>query len=156
MKFGKLLVIIGLFSCSLFAQSKEEQKYSSGGGQGAGIVIGEPNGISYRHWLSSANAVDAILGWSLIHDYVFLIADYSMHRKLFNIPGGNSLIYFGPGVSVGIGDGFGVGARFKVGLDYKIHNAPVDIFVELAPGIGVLPEVGGFNVGGGLGFRYFW
>jgi hypothetical protein len=47
-----------------------------------------------------------------------------------------------------------VGVRVPVGLSYIFDDAPVDIFVEIAPTIDFVPDVRG-EITGGIGIR-FW
>lgn len=48
-----------------------------------------------------------------------------------------------------------LGIRFPVGLTYMFDGAPVDIFLEAAPALDIVPGTS-FDINGGLGFRYFF
>jgi hypothetical protein len=45
--------------------------------------------------------------------------------------------------------------RFVLGLEYQFATAPFDIFLEIAPGIRVIPNTSGY-VSSGLGARFFF
>ena len=40
-------------------------------------------------------------------------------------------------------------------MAYQFEGAPVDIFAEIVPGLNLLPGIG-FDIGGGIGLRYFF
>lgn len=61
---------------------------------GAGLILGEPTGISVKGWIRSDRAVDGAVDLAV---------------------------------------------RFPVGLCYQFDAAPVDVFAETVPAIGLLP-----------------
>jgi hypothetical protein len=48
-----------------------------------------------------------------------------------------------------------LGVRFDVGLVWIPRNAPIDVFIELAPILDIIPETS-FAMNGGIGVRYFF
>jgi hypothetical protein len=126
-------------------------------GFGAGIVLGEPTGLSAKMWLSERNAVDAGVSWAFGREGYFSIhADYLWHFANI-LPGRERLVpYVGIGGRLGVPRDTGVlGIRIPVGIAFWPRGAPVDVFFEVAPVLDLVPatEVSG-NVG--IGARYFF
>ncbi len=127
-------------------------------GFGAGIIIGEPTGFSFKGWVSETNAIDAGVAWSFSSPSSFhLHADYLWHA--FHIFKTTEILplYYGVGGRLKAGDGHDdthVGVRVVVGLDYIFKTAPVDLFVEVAPILDFAPRTE-LNGNGGIGVR-FW
>jgi hypothetical protein len=126
------------------------------GNLGLGIVAGDPSGISGKLWTGPNNAIDFIVGFSLYHDYVSINADYVWHEwNLIPVKAGRLPLYYGMGLWTSISQGPAVGGRGIVGLEYLFPSAPLDVFLELGPGIQILPDTGpAFSAG--LGMRYFF
>jgi hypothetical protein len=126
---------------------------------GAGVVIGEPTGVSAKYWLSDVVALDGMLGFRLSDtDDVFLNADVLWHNyDLIPVSTGRAAAYLGVGPSILFRDEednrFGI--RVPVGVSYKFNNQPLDVFLEVAPIVDVAPVVrGDFNVGIGVRFWF--
>ena len=143
-----LISLIGLFSYGVFAQDK---------GFGLGLVFGEPTGLSAKLWTSERTALDAAVAWSFVGSgWLHMQADFVMHNyELFEVSEGALPLYYGVGAFIGLATDLNLGARVPLGLAYQFEGAPVDIFAEIAPGIGLLPEIK-FYIGGGIGARYFF
>ena len=142
-----IIAILGVFSPTLAAQDS---------GFGAGVIFGEPTGLSLKSWLSSKNAVDAAITWSSIDDFLYLHADFLIHNfDIIDVSDGQLPLYFGIGAKVGFGNDLIFGARIPIGLDYMFSGAPVDIFVELVPGLAIIPGFD-FDIDGGIGIRYWF
>ncbi len=145
----KSLIILVLFSGLSFGQSN---------GFGLGIIVGQPTGLSAKYWLSSNNALDFGLGYSFEkNSRMSLHVDYLFHaRNLFNTSENISL-HYGPGGRLRLveeGDSR-LGVRFDVGLTWVPRNSPVDVFIEIAPLLDIIPETK-FSVNGGIGVRYYF
>ncbi len=142
-------LFIFLFSAATFSQSR---------GFGLGIILGEPTGISAKYWTTGSTAFDFGLGYSFEkNSKVHLHADYLFHIKnIFNSQEDIAL-YYGPGARlrlVDVGDSR-LGFRFDVGLVWIPRNAPIDVLIEIAPLLDIIPETD-FSINGGLGVRYFF
>ena len=145
---GSVLLII-LFSIVTSAQSS---------GFGIGAILGQPTGISAKYWTTSSTAFDFGLGYSFEkNSRMHLHADYLFHTKdIFNSTENFSL-YYGPGARLRLvenGDSR-LGVRFDVGIVWIPRNAPIDVFVEIAPLLDIIPETD-FSFNGGIGVRYFF
>lgn len=145
---AKVLILITMFSSANFAQSN---------GFGLGIIVGEPTGISAKYWATSSTAFDFGLGYSFLKNNRFhLHADYLFHVKNLSHTTENISFYYGPGASLrAFNDKSRLGIRFNVGLVWIPKNAPIDVFLEIAPLMDIIPETK-FYVNGGVGVRFFF
>ena len=152
MKLARLVCVV---ACSLIAMHSSSR--SQDHGFGAGVVIGEPTGISLKGWLSPTTAIDAGIAWSLVHETSFHIhADYLIHA--FNVfeTKEKMPLYYGIGGRIKTaphGDAR-LGVRMVVGVEYMVRNAPIDLFLEMAPILDLAPATE-LQVNAGLGAR-FW
>ncbi|TVQ39414.1 MAG: hypothetical protein EA384_06560 [Spirochaetaceae bacterium] len=124
---------------------------------GLGIILGEPTGISAKLWLGETHAVDAAVAWSFQEKGSFYVhGNYLFHLPdLITVDRGSLPVYIGAGGKIALRDDPYVGVRVPVGLTYLFDNAPVDLFLEIAPGIGLLPSTKP-DWGAGLGVRYYF
>ncbi len=132
---------------------------------GFGIILGEPTGLTIKGDLGGSNAWDAAIG-SGSFGSLRIHGDY-----LWNINAFKSRevgLYIGLGGVLGLGRGKGIffkkderkgeetvfGVRGVFGLNAMPFSAPVELFVEVAPVIGL---VGGTGVGTdvAIGVRYY-
>lgn len=124
---------------------------------GAGVMVGEPMGLSLKYWLNEDFAVDGGLGSSFHRETgLQLHSDVLWHKfGLFDCPNGKLVPYLGLGGRVKFQDDSDeFGFRFPVGVSYLLHDRPIDVFFEVAPILTVTPTVrGDFNVA--IGAR-FW
>lgn len=123
---------------------------------GAGVIVGEPTGISLKYWNNDSNAFDAGISWSITNEFLHLHADYLMHKYgLFDIEKGNLPLYYGLGGRMLFADDPDIGVRIPVGLNYLMENDPIGFFIEIAPTLDLIPDVE-FDMGGGIGVRYYF
>jgi len=124
---------------------------------GIGIIAGEPTGLTGEYRLSDRTAIDMALGFDLFADRdLYVHADF-----LFILPdllGGGSVglsPYLGPGAFLVAVHDVVLGARVPFGLSLDFTKAPLQIFIELAPRLEIIPDVH-LDLGGALGFRYYF
>lgn len=170
-----LVLLFGLGNLPLTAHAAEA---NTGTAQtqkfGLGIVIGEPTGLSGKLWLNRDRAIDFGLSFSF-SDYVLIFSDY-----LFHYPGalGRSSTFttqLTPYVGIGgvlayanernyykdrhfFGtrrDSLGLGLRVPLGIEWVPGRPPLGVFVELVPGISLIPSTSGIFEGG-IGIRYYF
>jgi len=147
--FGVLVVFLLILSSTAFSQSK---------GFGLGIILGEPTGISAKYWTGGNTALDFGLGYSFEkHSRFHLHADYLFHTSDLFKTTENISFYYGPGARLRLVDegDSRLGFRFDVGLVWIPRGAPIDVFVEIAPLLDIIPETD-FSINGGIGVRYFF
>ena len=126
---------------------------------GAGIILGEPTGVSMKLWTGGSTAVQGAVAWSFTeHTNLHLHADYIWHRwNLIQVEKGSLPLYFGVGGRLRLRDEIDdtLGVRFPVGLAYEFADAPFDLFLELVPVLDLTPS-SEFDLNAALGGRYYF
>ncbi len=138
---------------------------------GFGVILGEPTGITLKGSLSGSNAWDAGVASSFFGS-IRLHGDYLWNVDAFN--SSKAGLYFGIGGVVGFGRGKGVlvkgdknswyyyedenstalGLRVAAGINALPFTAPVELFAEIAPIVGLAPATG-LGWDGAVGIRYY-
>ncbi len=136
---------------SLFAQDK---------GLGVGVIIGQPTGFSVKSWLNENNAIDFGLGFSFAKNdsRVHIHADYLWHSFTAIHSTEKFVLYYGPGLKLKTGkhnEDAVLGIRGVLGLEWMARTAPIDVFLEVAPVMELVPGTG-FNMDAGFGARYYF
>lgn len=154
-----ILALTSLMACAAYAQR---------GGTGIGVILGEPTGLSFKHWLDEDSAIDAGLGWSFDGPTsIHLHADWLWHDfSLFPVEHGALALYYGggarfkagrgrdgPGRRDGHRDRFGI--RVPVGLAYHLSDHPVEIFGEIVPILDLAPSTK-LNLNAAVGARWYF
>lgn len=125
---------------------------------GLGLMVGEPSGLNVKYWLNNTLALDAAAGGSFRDDANFYVhGDLLVHKfDLIPVPQGQMPVYIGGGVFARFRDKRDnqVGIRVPVGVSYMFEQVPVDIFMEVAPGMDLAPSARA-DFTGGAGVR-FW
>jgi hypothetical protein len=126
-------------------------------GFGAGIILGEPTGLSGKYWVSPTNAVDAGVAWAFTKKGFFhLHGDYLWHFVDAIESTERFVLYAGVGGRLGFGDDkTRVGVRIPGGIAFWPKGAPIDVFLEVAPILDLIPATK-LSGNGGLGIRYFF
>ena len=121
----------------------------------AGIILGEPTGISLKKWQTANTAFDAAIAWSFgKNESVLIHASYLYHSPL-EVDEGDLLFYYGLGARALIANNPVIGARIPVGLQYILPSARLSFFFEVAPTFDLIPATK-FGVNGGVGARVFF
>lgn len=122
-----------------------------------GLILGEPTGISAKLWFDRDTALDGALSWSLRDkhsDDLYLHADYLWHNYgLINDSSGLIPVYYGIGGRVVFANDAKLGARIPVGISWLLNGAPLDLFIEIAGVVDIIPDVD-FDINGGIGIRF--
>lgn len=151
----KKTIIIAILLCTLFTGIFAQTK-----GLGVGIMLGEPTGVGVKFWLDKISALDLGLAWSFLEPVSFRIhGDYLAHfLNPFPEPLNNLFFYAGLGIRVNIStlpEMIALGIRIPLGIGYFINALPLDIFLEIAPGLNLLLETAS-TIGFLFGVRYFF
>ena len=133
---------------------------------GAGLVVGEPTGISLKYYLGDDTAIDAGIGAAFIGKGLQVHADYLWHpwilesKPSFVLP-----VYVGVGGRVlnrngggGDDDHVRLGVRGVGGILFDFREVPLDVFVEVA-GVADYRTRGdtfGLDINLGAGVRYYF
>ena len=126
-------------------------------GFGAGIILGEPTGVSLKLWQSETTALDCGIAWAFGDNGSFHVhGDYLWHEyDLIHVSSGRMPVYYGVGARARLGDNTRLGVRGVAGLAYMFDGAPVDLFIEIAPVFDLIEKTE-FAVNGGIGARYYF
>lgn len=124
---------------------------------GAGIIVGEPTGLSFKYWLTEKTALDAGFAWSFVDENAFQIqADYLIHNfSLIKVSEGKLPFYFGIGGRLKLSHDVILSVRVPLGLAYIFRDEPIDIFLEIVPILDLLPKTD-FTISAAIGGRYFF
>lgn len=164
----KMFLFISLFMILLYTQTQASGPM--GRNFGFGIIFGDPFGATINYWLSKENSVDAYIGASYFGG-LRIGGDYLFHFDAFNSQ--VVKMYAGPGVVIGFGRGrgiiykenkkrfyywekdeVGIATRVIFGVNFIPRRAPLEIFLEAGPLIGITPAVG-VNLDASIGIRFY-
>ncbi|MFB6249862.1 MAG: hypothetical protein ABEL97_14975 [Salinibacter sp.] len=153
------LLVLGLL---LSATLSPAQAQRTTGSVGLGGQVGEPSGLSLKFYNESSPSYDFLAAWSLVDDNFFLNAhglwNYDIEAEnvdqdleWFVGPGGFLIVNdSGPGNNGEIV----LGISGTIGLNFVVDRR-FELFAQVTPRIAVVEETGG-DVGGGVGFRYYF
>ncbi len=124
-----------------------------------GVYLGQPSGISAKYWMNGRNAIDGVAAWGfggpgsgtmvIAADYLFTFTDVvKIEKETFPL-------YVGAGaiMSIDMGGGISLGARVPLGALYLFRGVPLEISLEIVPGLYLFPATS-FLAMGGIGVRY--
>lgn len=156
-----LLILIFGFTITNYTQVRKEW--------GFGISIGDPTGLTAKYNVNQKNAWNFNLGSSYFGglrvgtDYLWHFNPFNsryvaMHAGFGGVLGfgnGKSFFYKNKGDSFYVRDhGVGIAVRGIVGVDFYPGSTPFEIYLELGPLLGLIPETGG-ALDVALGFRFY-
>lgn len=133
---------------------------------GLGISIGAPTGLSAKVWTNQNEAFGGGLSFSS-GSYFLIYADYLFHdRNLF--PRRNQfLTQLVPYLGVGgvfssdsdkdkkASERTRFGVRIPIGVEWRSSRYPIGVYLEVAPGIDIIPSTDLIFMGV-LGIRYYF
>lgn len=158
-----LLASLYLFSFVSFAQFMPRNKQL-----GFGLTLGEPLGASVAYSLTSQTSLQGAIGLSY-YGSPRIQADHLWHFDAFR--NNEFSLYAGAGAVIGIGEGKGLWNDTKAGFYYRSSGVGLavrgvfgakfipqgtdfDIFVEMGPLFGLVPDFGSaFDAA--VGVRYY-
>jgi hypothetical protein len=140
---------------------------------GLGFILGEPTGLSFRWFFHEMQGIDALVAWGWgwnHHQKIILHTDYLFRfYDLIPIPKGDTALYVGGGLQVGMFDHtpydnyyhtdqdwhFLLALRLPGGILYQVKSFPIEVLFEVAFLLDILPSLAAdFNVGLGLRFCF--
>jgi hypothetical protein len=124
---------------------------------GLGIILGDPTGLNGKYWLSKTDGIELSLSWSLVKDRLKVLGAY---ERSFGIGAKidflEELSFFpGIGGAISLGKDFGLGVIIPLGVEAFFKKVPINLFLELAPGLEIIPETS-FALYGFLGVRWIF
>ena len=108
----------------------------------AGLSTGDRTGFNVALRNEALQTVSTTVGWDLSDGHFHANGDYQLPFAEFSSPESVSAmtLYTGVGAMADIGDEFGLGARVPVVAAISFDK-PFEVFMGLAPVVGVLPEI---------------
>ncbi len=156
MNFSKLRFVIFLAAGAAIAVAARGQHND---GFGAGVILGEPTGLTVKHWVSDITAFDAAAGWSFEgRTSLHLHANYLFHDfDMIPVEKGHLPVYAGLGARFKGREGRSdrLGVRVPVGLAYHVEEIPLEVFGEVVPILDLTPD-SRFSLNAAIGVRYFF
>ena len=135
------------------------------GSFGFGLILGDPTGLTAKGSLGGSNAWDLAIGTGYLGN-LRIHGDYLWNINAFS---SNEVgLYLGLGAVLGSGkgrgfivggkevedEGFRLGIRGVAGVNAMPFSAPVELFLEVAPIIALIPRTGtGTDLA--IGIRYY-
>ncbi len=136
-------------------------------GTGFGIILGDPTGLTLKHWVSRDQALAASLGGSY-YGAPRIGVDYLWHFNAFR--SSVVLLYGDAGLAIGFGKGVRwwgdrgykysdrndtrIGLRGMVGVDVLPRGVPLEFFLELGPLVTIAPGFAS-TVDVAIGMRFY-
>ena len=165
MKKSSLIVVmvLAVFSTGLFAYVRvaghdlsSEGYYLADRGLGVGIVVGSGAELSIKDGVILENALQFDMGWDLTSSNFGIVAAYLIHNfKIIEASDMKIPLYFGIKGWANVGSDLLAGIQVPLGIDWIFKTAPIDIFLQIEPGIEVIPHTI-FAGNAGLGVRYWF
>lgn len=127
---------------------------------GAGVIIGEPTGLSLGYWTSNNRSFSAAAAWSFRNNQggesIQVQLDYLFHNfDIVSVNQGSLPLYIGFGGRMRFGDNEKVGIRVPLGAAYHFQDHALEIFLEIVPTFDLVPNTG-VSGNSGLGIRYYF
>lgn len=134
-------------------------------GFGLGLAAGDPTGLAFSVRKQREQAINGVIGWSFVRDWLSLTTDWT--RTLVDLQSESTPelrypVYAGLGLSARLGGGpanvqqstVQVGVRAPVGIMLQPTRVRLDLAVEVAPSLRVVPTFG-FGFDATLVARYY-
>ena len=100
-------------------------------GRSLGIRGGTPTGVSYKHFLEFAGAIEGIVGYNFMNGRVFTITGLYEHHFFINY---NLNFYAGGGLSIAFrGDDFRLILEAIGGIEYVFPRFPMSFSLDYKP-----------------------
>lgn len=165
MRTGKFFMpLLALMLIVFLPQSSRADDYGPQSRRvGVGIIAGDPTGVTVKGYVAPRTAINGIASWSFIDDAFTLIGDVTYdlleidtRSQPLSLP-----FYVGAGGKFvannkntpGSDSSFGV--RVPVGVAAQFEKIPLEISVEVGPGIELVPETE-FDITGGIAARFYF
>ncbi|NBC04427.1 MAG: hypothetical protein GVY20_12080 [Bacteroidetes bacterium] len=148
------ILSIAIIYSLIFLNSAQAQERTFG----IGGIIGDPDGISVKAWLSESTAIAGAVSVDLGENFswVSVHADFLKQNTVVTWEEALLQTHFGGGVRIVSGDFQDyIALRAPIGIDVNAIDAPMEVFMEVVPTIDVDPEFY-FYFSGAMGFRYYF
>lgn len=137
-----------LFTASTACHAQNQQSRV-----GIGVMIGEPTGITFKKWTSGTTAFDLGLAYDALHVH----ADYLWHNSgtFAGVDEGSLMPHVGIGGRLlFLEEDARLGLRIPLGINYLFGEAPLELYLEVAPVVNLVPDTD-FDMTGNIGVRVY-
>ena len=148
----KTCLVLILVSLSMKAHSQDS-------GIGVGVFLGDPMGFCAKMWVEQRSALVAAAGYDFRNHGggMHINVDFHYHHWSFDVAQGQMLVYFGPGIGLGLHSEISIVARAPGGITYHFQSYPLEIFFEIVPALEITgPEGTKFWIGSYIGARWYF
>jgi len=156
------LSLFAVFLLTVCAEPAHAQRTS--GSIGVGGQLGDPSGLTLKVYNEQKPSYDFLAAWSLRGNTSFFLNGHAQWSRDLNPEGlDQDLEWFvGPGAFLLVEDNDGpgdddeavFGVSGTIGLNLVL-NRRVELYVQATPRLALAPDTDG-DIGGGLGFRYYF
>ena len=168
------VVLVFALTLGIFSVASTAQAAGRGGGFGLGVILGEPSALSAKLEVSERTEYDAGIAFNF-DQWVLIYGDW--HYRFPTAFDGTALAHVVPYIGAGpvivvsnrseydtrglkyfstsSSGRFALGLRVPFGLEWRPEQAPIGVFIEIAPGLTVVPGTYSF-IEGGLGIRFYF
>lgn len=172
-RFRSALLAVSLaFAASVLAPRISSAATPAQGRTGIGLIFGYPTALNGKTWQDERRAVDAGLAYSF-GDSIALYGDFLLHfhgtfkareafvRELSPYVGIGGLMLSskdpprGKRPTAPNDTIVNFNLRIPLGIEWLPPSIPISVFLEIVPGIYLVPDTAG-AFQGGLGFRYWF
>ncbi len=123
---------------------------------GAGFILGAPTGLNAKLQIVENLDLEFSVAWNLVNtSYLFLSGAIMFNIYDINIEGIVFPVGIGGGCFVLVGNEPVIGAFFESSISYYFSKIPLEVFLEIMPGLTILPMTE-FTFNLGLGLRYWF
>ncbi len=153
---NKTTLLVSLFVAGLFLPLSAQHQYNP---FGAGVIVGEPTGVTAKYWVSDTTAFDAAVGWSFEgRTSLHLHGSYLFHDfDLVEVAQGSLPLYAGIGgrLKARSGKSDRLGVRVPFGAAYHFEDFPLETFAEIVPILDVVPS-SRVSLNAAIGARFYF
>ncbi|MFT4976600.1 MAG: hypothetical protein ACI8S6_002505 [Myxococcota bacterium] len=156
-----------LLGASIAAAAPPPALAGAARGIGLGLVAGDPSGLSVAYRPPDASSyLQLAAGWSISEERLSLNGDYLYTITTFASPDDPALtfpVYVGLGGRLRLGQDNAIsevsranslGLRIPAGIAFTPQTVAIDVYLEVAPTLVVLPETK-IDLGFGIGIRAY-
>jgi hypothetical protein len=125
-----------------------------------GVNLGEPSGVSAKLWLDGTSALEGIAAWAFTQGAFAFSVDYLYSfPTLVKVQTTSFPVFVGIGGVARITAGGGgpapvtIGLRVPLGILYQFVKVPLEVSLDVVPGLNLFPDTS-FLAMGGLAIRY--
>ena len=167
-----LLMVITVLLTLIIARPSAASEIGKSRTFGIGLMLGSPTGLSMKLFLAPRLALDWGFGVGFFYGpsfsahmdflgHIFVVKARSFDLPFYIGVGAKFIMWFSRarhyywGNTLDNDTRYGVGIRVPFGIAFQLNASPFDIFLEIVPGLGLVPGIGAF-LDGAIGFRYYF